>query len=157
AGTVSGSVTINATGQDEAKGTGLASLQIRIDNVTRTTSLTSPASFVWNTTPADNGQHTLTAVATDNAGNVGTSAPVVVTVNTVVAPPPPQQVAVPTLTGPGTNQTTAGNALTGVGLQLNPTILTANDAAPAGQVIAQSIPAGQLVNLGTSVQITTSL
>ena len=41
----------------------------------------APYSVSWNTTPAANGSHTLTAVARDAAGNTTTSAAVTVTVN----------------------------------------------------------------------------
>jgi hypothetical protein len=44
------------------------------------TDTTAPYSFSWNTTLVARGQHTLTARATDYAGNVSISAPVYVTV-----------------------------------------------------------------------------
>src|SRR5204862_3833585 len=82
AGDVLGSVTVNATGADEPKGSGLASLKIMLDDVTTLASgATSPASVVWNTTTVPNGPITLKAIATDVAGNVGTSADVIVIVN----------------------------------------------------------------------------
>lgn len=47
---------------------------------------TAPFSVAWNTTGATNGAHTLTAKATDDAGNVTTSARVSVTVSNYAAP-----------------------------------------------------------------------
>lgn len=51
----------------------------------------SPAatSFSWDTTTCPNGSCTLAAKAYDSAGNVGTSAPVTVSVNNAPPPPPP--------------------------------------------------------------------
>jgi hypothetical protein len=40
--------------------------------------------MVWDTTTVSNGQHALTAVATDNAGNTRTSDPVDVTVTNLI-------------------------------------------------------------------------
>ncbi|KFE62192.1 Ig-like domain-containing protein [Hyalangium minutum] len=45
------------------------------------TDTSAPYSLNWSTLFVSKGQHTLTARATDSAGNVTTSAPVVVTVH----------------------------------------------------------------------------
>jgi hypothetical protein len=55
----------------------------------------------WNTTQTSNGQHTLTAVARDAAGNTTTSQPVTVTVLNVILQPSPG-------TGPGNSGGGAG-------------------------------------------------
>src|SRR5262249_44961863 len=55
----------------------------------QSTDPTSPYSWSWDTTTAANGAHTLTTKAYDAAGNVGTSAPVDVTVNNAGDTTPP--------------------------------------------------------------------
>jgi hypothetical protein len=48
----------------------------------------------WDTTTLANGQATITAIATDTAGNKTTSAAVTVTINNVAVPPPPPTCAI---------------------------------------------------------------
>ncbi|MDQ1742225.1 MAG: hypothetical protein QOE23_564 [Pseudonocardiales bacterium] len=70
-----GSVTVTATaGDDQA----VTSVDLLVDGVAVATSTTVPYSFNWSATAV--GSHTLQARAKDAAGNVGTSAPVTVTV-----------------------------------------------------------------------------
>jgi hypothetical protein len=52
----------------------------------------APYSISWNTLPASNGSHVLTAVARDAAGNTATSAAVQVTVDNAATPPAPSTV-----------------------------------------------------------------
>ena len=149
AGDVLGSVTVNATAADEPKGSGLASLKIMLDTTTTlATSATSPASVVWNTTTVPNGPHTLTAIATDVAGNVGTSAVVTVNVNN------PVLVTVPNVVGQ--LQAAAAAAITAA--HLVPAINTANDAVvPAGVVISQAPAGGASAVTGSTVTLLISL
>lgn len=78
--TVSGSVTITATGS-VATGTTLASLSILVNGQVLATGTEATLTATWDTTRlADNSLHTLTAVAVDAAGNVGNSSPVIVQV-----------------------------------------------------------------------------
>ena len=84
-GTVSGVVTITATGADNVGVVGVTffdgATQIGAED------LKSPFSATWDSTRTINGTHNLTAVARDQAGNRATSAPVVVkVVNTVSTP-----------------------------------------------------------------------
>lgn len=75
---VGGSVTIAATASDNV---GVTGLQFLVDGVTLgPADTTAPFSMVWNTTGFSSGNHTLTAVASDAAGNVTTSSPVAVVV-----------------------------------------------------------------------------
>jgi hypothetical protein len=76
--TVSGTVTVTVTASDNV---GVAAVRLKVDgaNVGSADSA-APYSFAWNTTSVTNGAHTMTAVATDAAGNSKTSAPVTVTV-----------------------------------------------------------------------------
>jgi peptidoglycan/xylan/chitin deacetylase (PgdA/CDA1 family) len=59
---------------------GVASVAFYIDGVLAGTTTSSPWQLPWNTKKASSGQHVLTAVAADRAGNRTTSAAVTVTV-----------------------------------------------------------------------------
>jgi hypothetical protein len=98
--TVSGSVTVSANATDNV---GVASVQFQLDGV----SLGSPQtgagpvySVTWNTTTAANGTHTLSAVASDAAGNTATSS-ISVTVSNAVAPPVISAVSAGSITSSG--------------------------------------------------------
>ncbi|MBL7742965.1 MAG: DUF4082 domain-containing protein [Chitinophagaceae bacterium] len=81
AGTVSGIVNITANASDNV---GVAGVQFLLNGANLGTEVTvSPYSFSWNTTTVANGTYTLTARARDAAGNITTSAGVVVTVSNV--------------------------------------------------------------------------
>jgi chitodextrinase len=61
---------------------GVTSVQFKLDgNNLGTADTTSPYSVAWDTTTATNGSHTITAVASDAAGNTTTSTSVSVTVD----------------------------------------------------------------------------
>ncbi len=78
AGPVGGTVTVAATASDDR---GVAGVRFRVDGADLGGEDTSaPYSVQWDTTQSPSGNHTLTAVARDAAGNVTTSAPVQVTV-----------------------------------------------------------------------------
>src|SRR4030095_3648444 len=79
-GTVAGvAVTVSAAAADNV---GVAGGQFKLDGVNLGAEDTvSPSSVTWNSKPAANGSHTLTALARDAAGNTNTSTPVSVTVN----------------------------------------------------------------------------
>ncbi len=77
--TVSGSVTVSANASDNV---GVTSVQFKLDgNNLGSADSSSPYSTSWDTTGTSNGTHTLTAIATDAAGNSATAANVSVTVN----------------------------------------------------------------------------
>jgi predicted secreted protein len=83
--TVSGNTTISATASDNI---GVAGVQFKLDGANLgAEDTTSPFSISWNTSAASNGNHTLTAVARDAAGNTATASTVSVTVNNVVVVP----------------------------------------------------------------------
>jgi hypothetical protein len=83
--TVGGTITVAATASDAA---GVAGVQFRLDGVNLGAEVTAaPFSTTWNTTTAQNGTHTLTAVARDTAGNTTTSSPVIVSVSNGAAVP----------------------------------------------------------------------
>jgi len=77
---ISGSVPIVASASDNV---GVASVTISIDGVPMITDTTAPFSFTWFTTAVPNGGHTITAVASDAAGNA-TMATLSVIVDNVV-------------------------------------------------------------------------
>ena len=76
--TVTGNIKIVTTPADAQSG--VASVAYYVDGVLVGTLTSSPWQLPWNTKKVSSGQHVLTAVATDRAGNRTTSAAVTVTV-----------------------------------------------------------------------------
>ncbi len=93
------------------------------------------------------GGNTITAVATDSAGN---QAQAQTTVNVAIA-----QCTVPKVTGMTTAQATA--ALTGAGCKVGSQTKATSKTVKSGSVITQSIPAGLVGSLGLPVDIRISL
>jgi len=93
--TVADTVTVSASASDNV---GVSRVEFYVDGVLKSTDTSSPYSFSWDTTNGGThaciGQHThtLSAKAVDSAGNVGTSADVLVYMNDpsycTVTPPP---------------------------------------------------------------------
>jgi hypothetical protein len=86
--TVAGTVTVSASATAINPAT-IFSLQLYLDGSTLGPLLTTPSStniysYSWDTTGASNGTHTLSALATDDYSNVGTSTPITVTVSNPV-------------------------------------------------------------------------
>jgi fibronectin type 3 domain-containing protein len=96
--TVSGTVNVAASASDS--GSGVASVAFQVDGVTKATDTAGPYAYAWNSTAVANGQHTLTEVATDVAGNKSTSSVTVDVENGATATAP----GAPTL-----NSATPGN------------------------------------------------
>jgi len=69
----SGSITLNATASDNV---GVTNVEFFIDGVSRGSDSTSPYSIGFNSATLSNGTHSLTARASDAAGNGTTSTPV---------------------------------------------------------------------------------
>ena len=82
---VSGTQILTANASDTQSG--IASVQFLLDGQPLATVTAAPYTFSWNTTSVSTIQHTLTAIATDGAGNTATSAPVTVTVVAATAAP----------------------------------------------------------------------
>jgi len=83
--TVTGTVTVAASAADNV---GVAGVQFQLDGNPLGPELTAaPHSMSWDTAPAANGTHALTAVARDAAGNRTTSAAVTVDVENAAASP----------------------------------------------------------------------
>ncbi|HEY3181566.1 MAG TPA: LamG-like jellyroll fold domain-containing protein, partial [Gaiellaceae bacterium] len=90
--TVAGRVTVTANASDDV---GVAGVQFKLDGADLGAEDTAaPYAFDWDTVPAANGAHVLSATARDAAGNRGTAIDVAVTVNNdKVAPTVPTNVA----------------------------------------------------------------
>ncbi|MCM2310347.1 MAG: CHRD domain-containing protein [Steroidobacteraceae bacterium] len=135
-GTVSGTVVLTATAQDDV---GVSLVRFLLNGNVLGSDDTAPYSFSWDTTTAANGVVTITADARDAAGNVGLSGALVVTVDNPQAPPPdttPPTVALGALPGTvsGTVTVTA-TAQDDVGVTLvrflrNGNVLGSDDTAP---------------------------
>ena len=78
--TVSGLVSITATGTPQAGGT-LSHLALQIDGKEVATGTSATASFSWDTTLIVNGHHTITAIATDADGASSTAVDTVTVTN----------------------------------------------------------------------------
>ena len=148
--TVSGTIPVTATATDNV---GVTSLQIQLDDIDLgAAGASSPVTVSWNTTLSTAGSHRLTAIARDLAGNVGTSAVVLVTVNNA-APPPPPPAPGPLVRTPdvvGRPLADAQSRIAAVGL--TSTVTSANNAnVKVGEVISQSIPRDTLVPSGSNV------
>ena len=145
--TVSGSVTVKASASDNVGVTSVtffdAGTQIGVPAVA------APFQAFWNTTLVGNGNHTLTAIATDAAGNLAASAPVAVDVNNA------STVTVPSVVG--LTQTAAQSAITGATLAVG-AVTTGNSATVAsGLVISQSPTAGSTVAPNSAVTFIVSV
>ena len=99
---VSGVVTISATASDNV---GVARVEFLIDGALVASDASSPYAHAWDSASGPNGTRTLSARAVDAAGNVGTSAPVSVTVSGGIEDTTPPSV---NLTFPANGATVSG-------------------------------------------------
>ena len=91
---------------DASDDTGVTSVQFKLDGVNLgSADTTSPYSISWSTTTATNGEHSLTAVATDTGGQTATSLARTVTVSNQTTNPPPTVA----LTAPADGATVTGS------------------------------------------------
>jgi hypothetical protein len=114
--TVSGIVALGATASDNVA---VKSVQFKVDGQAVGGPITSPPFMAqWDSRTTSSGQHTITAEASDAAGNVGVSAAVNVTVDN--SAPPPAAIAIDklvvrhsksTLTSPAVTTSAAGDVL----------------------------------------------
>jgi fibronectin type 3 domain-containing protein len=82
--TVSGTTTLSANAADNGS---VASVQFKVDGTNvGSPDTTSPYSISWDSTSVANGAHTVTATATDGAGNPATSAGISITVSNTAQP-----------------------------------------------------------------------
>jgi len=112
--TLSGLVNVTALASDNV---GVASLQFKVDSANRGAGLTSaPYALALDTKLLSDGNHILTAVATDAAGNSATSAGVAVKVNNQVPDTTPPTVA---MTAPVNGATVSGPVIVAATAQDN--------------------------------------
>lgn len=81
---VSGIVNISANASDNV---GVSQVVFQVDGVNSTTDTSSPYTYSWDSTKVSNGNHTLTATASDAAGNISVSTINVVVTNADTTPP----------------------------------------------------------------------
>ncbi|MBI5734049.1 MAG: hypothetical protein HY973_03870, partial [Candidatus Kerfeldbacteria bacterium] len=102
-GTVSGNITFSATASDPSVAgqtlSGLKLITLYIDGTVYATSSSGSISKTLDTVTLTNASHTLTAQATDNAGNNSTIASVSVTVNNAPAAKYPRLITLTSLEG----------------------------------------------------------
>ena len=76
-GTVAGSINVNVNASDNA---GVMRVDLKVNGTVVASDTTAPFSFVWNSASVADGAANVAAVAYDDAGNIGNSAPVTITV-----------------------------------------------------------------------------
>ena len=94
-GTVSGTIAVQVSASDNL---GVTAVTFSVDGVLLGTDTAAPYSFSWDTTAVANGAHTLTAIATDAAGNSASNS-VVVTVNNPIPDTTPPTVSITSPSG----------------------------------------------------------
>jgi hypothetical protein len=99
---VSAPITVAANASDPGSpSSGVATVDFRLDDPVSGQLIgsdgNSPYSILWDPSTTSLGAHTLYAIATDQAGNVGTSAGVPITVKAPPPPPPAITISVPKL------------------------------------------------------------
>ena len=101
--TISGVTTVSANATDNI---GVTSVQFKVDNANTGAAITAaPYNYSLNTSTLSNGNHILTAVASDAAGNAATSAGVAVKVSNASTDTTPPTVSV---TAPANGATVSG-------------------------------------------------
>jgi RHS repeat-associated protein len=109
--TVNGTVSLTAGASDDSR---VDHVDFAVDGAVVGTASTAPYSYNWNSSSVGNGQHTVTAIATDDAGNQTTSSGVAISVQNFAAP-------TITITAPAANATVTGTST-----------VSASVSAPAG-------------------------
>ena len=82
--TVTGTVAVAASAADQV---GVWKVDFQVDGVTKGNTTAAPYRYLWGSSQAANGSHTVAALVTDNAGNTVSSAPSS-TSRTAALPPP---------------------------------------------------------------------
>jgi subtilisin family serine protease len=100
--TVSGIVSVAVAAGDNV---GVASVSLKVDDVLFGGNTSAPYTFSWNTATTSNGAHTLTATASDAAGNQSSTSISVTVNNTALDTTPPTV----TITSPANGATVSGN------------------------------------------------
>ena len=106
---VAATTVVNAAAADNV---GVVRVDLYVDGVSLATDTSAPYSFAWDTTAVPNGPHTLVAVASDAAGNSGSSSTVSVTVSNT---PPDTSAPTVAITAPAAGATVSGTTPVTVG------------------------------------------
>jgi len=149
--TISNTVTLSSIASDPTiqgqTTSGILTVQFKLDNLNLGQPLTTaPYSGTWNTIGVTNGSHTLTAVATDVAGNTKTSNPITITIsNTTPSTPTPTPTSTPTPANPSvptptplnptptpSTPVTGGGGTTGGGSNSSPGSSSSGGGSPLG-------------------------
>ena len=139
--TVGGTVTIAASAVDNDA---VTQVQFFVNGVLLSSDTSVPYVATWDTTVVANGAHTITADANDPSGNVGTSAPVNVTVDNG-APPPDTTPPTTSITSPADAATVSG-----------PIILSATAADDVGVTQVRFFVNGVLLSTDTTAPYSAS-
>ena len=107
--TVSATTVVNAAATDNV---GVVKVDLYVDGASLATDNATPYSFAWDTTALPNGTHTLAVVASDAAGNSGSSSAVSVTVSNT---PPDTTAPTVAITAPASGATVSGTTPVTVG------------------------------------------
>jgi len=144
--TVSGNVTITAVAADNV---GVVRVQFQVDGVQVGNIISSPWSVSWDSRTVPDGDHTVSAIARDAAGNLGESPAVGFKVlNTAPT------VSVPNVVG--MTQNAATTAITGASLSVGGTSTASSTTVASGRVISQNPTGGMSVTTGTPVSLVIS-
>ncbi len=103
--TVKGTVSIQASASDNV---GVSSVSFKLDNGIPVVDTTAPYQVNWNTTYSTSGNHTLTAIAKDAAGNQSIASTITVTVNNSTTNTGDTTLPTVTFTNPANNSTVSG-------------------------------------------------
>ena len=104
---VSGTLNVSINATDNV---GVSNVKFIVDGNVQGTETTAPYSFLWDATSVAAGFHTLTATATDIAGNSSSNS-IQVTVNTTILPPAPIPASFQLLTPTPGNQGNEGSCV----------------------------------------------
>ena len=153
--TISGIVALGATASDNV---GVTRVQFKVDGQAVGGPVTTPPfQASWDTRTASAGSHTVTAEASDAAGNTGTSAGVTVTVDN--SAPPPATLAIDrlvvrhakgTLASPALSTPTAGDVVLAFVAVDGPNAAAAQSATVTGAGLAWTLVKRSNSQAGTS-------
>jgi hypothetical protein len=151
--TVSGSVDVGVATSDN---TVVTRVELWVDDVLVATGTAAPWSLAWDSAAAASGSHTLRARAYDAAGNVGVSAPLLVTIANGLA----NDAEIVTVSAPDTAVVTQTFSVTVVLRNTGTTTWTpgsyalasTNGKRPTRVALPSSVPPGALVTLKFNVR-----
>jgi Big-like domain-containing protein/lysyl oxidase len=153
--TVSGILALGATASDNV---GVKSVQFKVDGQAVGAPVTAPPFMAqWDSRTVGSGQHTITAEASDAAGNVGVSAGVNVNVDNSAPPPAPLAIdrlvvrhAKGTLTSPALTTPSAGDVILAFVGYDGPNAAASQSATVSGAGLAWTLVKRSNTQAGTS-------